>query len=128
MRNRGAVVIIQNERAVLIQRLKNEEEYYVFPGGGFEPGETPEEAAKREAYEELGVTVKLKKCIAAIHLGGMQYYFFADILQGQIGEGMAAEFNGASRGTYKPIWVPLKDFHSLDIRPAEMAKKISKAY
>ncbi len=29
-----------------------------FPGGGIEEGETPEEATKREVYEELGYIYK----------------------------------------------------------------------
>lgn len=32
---------------------------WCFPGGGIKSGETPEEAAVREAYEELGVRSKM---------------------------------------------------------------------
>lgn len=125
MRNRGSVVIIKERSAVLIKRVNNGEEYYVFPGGGIEQGETPEIAAIREAYEELGVRVRLKECIAEVNFKGRQYFYSADILHGKIGDGKAEEFNDPSRGTYKPVWVPLDDFPLLDIRPKEVARKIS---
>ncbi len=34
------------------------EDYYTFPGGSIEPGESPEEAAVRETAEEVGCTVR----------------------------------------------------------------------
>lgn len=64
MRNRGSVVIVENDKVVLIQRLREGSLYYVFPGGGINIDETPEEAAKREAFEELGVEVNVNDCIA----------------------------------------------------------------
>lgn len=37
------------------------------PGGGLEPGETPSEAAKRELYEETGITVDdVGPCLSVI--------------------------------------------------------------
>jgi 8-oxo-dGTP diphosphatase len=34
-----------------MQRIRDRTTYYVFPGGGINQGETPEEGAKREAFE-----------------------------------------------------------------------------
>jgi len=56
---RAAVVIVENGRVALIERVRDGRTYFVFPGGGVEVGETPENAAVREAEEELGVNVKL---------------------------------------------------------------------
>lgn len=39
-------------------------EYYSIPGGGIDKGETPEHAAIRELYEEMGVGVVLEGLIA----------------------------------------------------------------
>lgn len=58
MRNRGSVVIVENDKVGLIQRIRDGSVYFVFPGGGIENEETPEEGAKREAFKELGVEVK----------------------------------------------------------------------
>ena len=54
IRNRGAAIIVQKGKIALIKRIREDETYYVFPGGGIEEGETPEEATRREIFEELG--------------------------------------------------------------------------
>jgi 8-oxo-dGTP diphosphatase len=128
MRNRGAVVIIQNGKAALIKRVKSCEEYFVFPGGGIEQGETPENAAIREAFEELGVTIQLNECITEVYYKGKQYFYSADILDGKIDQGQGEEFNDPSRGAYEPIWVSLEEFPFLDIRPQEVARKVGKGH
>ena len=47
----------------------------MFPGGGIEEGETPEEATKREVYEELGVHIKVEHLIAKVKYKGNEYYY-----------------------------------------------------
>ncbi|PJN65177.1 hypothetical protein BAWEI_17160 [Bacillus mycoides] len=65
-RNRGAAIIIQGGKIALIKRVREGEMYFVFPGGGIEEGETPEEATKREVYEELGVHIQVEHLIAKV--------------------------------------------------------------
>ena len=93
MRHRGSCIILKDNEFVLIKRIREGQIYYVFPGGGFEPGETPEEAAKRESYEELGVKVNIQKLFAKVeYMEGSQYYFLTDIVEGEIGTGEGEEF------------------------------------
>jgi 8-oxo-dGTP diphosphatase len=126
MRDRGSVVIIENGKAALIKRIRADSVYYVFPGGGIEKGETPKEAAKREAYEELGVEVKILECIAKINFNGTQYFFLSEIINGTFGTGQGEEYSGIKRdrGTYLPIWVDIKRLPSLNVKPKEVALKI----
>ncbi|MFE3576770.1 NUDIX domain-containing protein [Lysinibacillus sp. NPDC059133] len=126
MRNRGSVVLIKDKKVGLIKRVREGSVYYVFPGGGIEDGETPEEGAKREALEELGVTVKVGKCIATIEFNGTQYFFLAEIMDGDFGTGKGEEYTDKKRqpGTYLPMCVDINQLSSIDVKPKELAIKI----
>ncbi|SET36436.1 NUDIX domain-containing protein [Salinibacillus kushneri] len=126
MRDRGSVVIIENKKVGLIKRIRDDSVYYVFPGGGIKKEETPEETAKREALEELGVEVKIKECMAKVELNGSQYFFLSEITGGTFGTGQGEEFidDNKGKGKYLPIWVDVEKLSSINIKPAEVALKI----
>ena len=57
---RAGAIVMQNNQVALIKRQREDESpFYLFPGGTVEPGETPGEAAKREILEELGLHIKV---------------------------------------------------------------------
>ncbi|HDR3648650.1 NUDIX hydrolase [Bacillus cereus group sp. Bce001] len=122
--NRGVVVIVQEGKIALIKRIRGGETYYVFPGGGIEEGETPEEATKREAYEELGVHIKVGNLIAKVEYKGTQYYFNAHIIGGVFGSGKAKEFELKDRGSYIPLWLPIHELEKVNIKPYEVVESI----
>ena len=51
-------VVIQNEKGELLVIFQKKWNCWVFPGGKIEPGETPEEAAKREVFEETNLIIE----------------------------------------------------------------------
>lgn len=62
-KTRVAGIIIREGKILLIRRVKNGQEYYVFPGGGVEEGESFEEALRREIREELSIDIETPKPI-----------------------------------------------------------------
>ncbi len=116
-RDRAGVVLVDGGRVALIERHRDGLHYFVFPGGGVEPGESFEEAAVREAAEELGLEVRLGELIAEIEFGGTQRYFRASVVGGELGTGPGS-FSG--EGTYAPVWVGLGELGGLDVRPEEL--------
>ncbi|MFF5128129.1 NUDIX hydrolase [Streptomyces syringium] len=55
----AAAIVVHHGRVLMVQRrVKEGELLWQFPAGEVETGESPEEAAVREALEETGVTVK----------------------------------------------------------------------
>lgn len=130
MRDRGSVVLLENNKVGLIKRINEGSVYYVFPGGGIEEGETPETGTKREALEELGVKIKVIDCIAKVEFNGTQYFFLAKIIEGTFGTGQGKEFTDENRGrgTYLPVWVNIEELSSIDIKPKEVALKVQSLF
>ncbi|WIY59622.1 NUDIX hydrolase [Bacillus arachidis] len=128
IRNRGAALIIQKEQIALIKRIRNNEVYFVFPGGGIEENETPKEATIREVYEELGVHVEIQKLVTKYEYKGTQYFYEARIIGGVFGTGKGEEFTRIDRGQYIPVWIPIKKLLHLNIKPYEVAEMIVHRY
>ena len=135
MRVRAGIVLIQNDKVALIERHRAGLEYYVFPGGGVDEGETPEHAAVREAMEELGVEVAIKQKIAQIQLGhkSRQIYFLVEQTGGKFGTGAGEEYTDADpddpeEGIYIPIWMPITELPlRQNIHPVEVARLVIKS-
>ena len=116
MRTRAGIVLIQEEKVALIERHRAGLDYYVFPGGGVDEGETPEQAAIREAMEELGIEVAIKQKVAEIQIGqkSKQVYFLVEQVGGEFGSGDGEEYtdadpNDPGEGIYIPIWMPIDE-------------------
>lgn len=115
MRTRAGIILIEDDKVALIERHRAGLEYYVFPGGGVDEGETTEQAAIREALEELGVEVAIRKKVAVIHFDqSRQVYFLVERMRGEFGSGTGEEFtdadpNDPQEGIYIPIWMPIEE-------------------
>lgn len=135
MRIRAGIVLIQDGRVALIERHRAGLDYFVFPGGGVDEGESPEEAAGREGMEELGVEVIIKQKVAEIQFGpeSRQVYFLAEQRGGKFGSGAGEEYTDADpdspeEGIYIPIWMPIDQLllHQ-NIYPADLARLVVKS-
>jgi len=133
MRTRAGIILIQDNNVALIERHRAGLDYYVFPGGGVDEGETPEQGAIREAMEELGVQVVVKRLAAKIQFDlSTQYYFLVEQVSGEFGSGTGEEYfadpGDPQEGIYIPVWMPLDELSQHDkIFPVEVAKLVLKA-
>ena len=64
---RSSVVLIKDGKILLMHRVKIDRDYFVLPGGTVEKGETEEEAVVREAKEETGFDVEVRKSLGVIY-------------------------------------------------------------
>lgn len=62
-------VVIQNEKGELLVIFEKKWNCWVFPGGKIEPGETPLQAAKREAFEEVNLIIEDLELVAEQNFG-----------------------------------------------------------
>ncbi len=130
---RSAVVIVDRDRVALIRRERRGQlPHYVFPGGRSEPGESPEDTAHREAFEELGVRVRLEGLLAVeVFDGRPRRYYRAVIVDGVFGTGQGEEMGSpaeSARGTYTPVWLPLGDLITEAVYPRRLALLLAEGH
>ena len=58
-----------------------------FPGGKIEPGETPQEALRREIQEELGVLIKVGELVDTVEYDYPSFHLSMDCFWAEIEEG-----------------------------------------
>jgi len=125
---RGAVVLIENIAVALIERIRAGRTYYLFPGGTVEPGETIEQATLREIREELGLDICLGPLLAVVTFdSNQQHYFAAETIGGVFGTGYGIEYASppeSDDGSYRPVWIPVREMGDYDIRPAALAEAV----
>ena len=127
MARREAVIVIDRNRVALIERNSPRDAgpYYLFPGGHLEEGETPADAARREACEELGLVVHIERLLAvSAYRGNEQHYYLASIVSGAFGTGDGEEMRQDATqpgGTYAPIWLGREELLRRDVRPKSLA-------
>ncbi|MBN1450774.1 MAG: NUDIX domain-containing protein [Anaerolineales bacterium] len=131
MRVRAGVILIEDGKVALIERYRAGKHYYVFPGGGMDEGETPEQAAVREMEEETGLHVAVRYKVAEIHFDlSIQHYFLVEKIGGEFGSGTGEEFTDAdpdnpAEGVYIPTWMPLAELSKHDnVYPANVAELV----
>lgn len=135
MRIRAGVILIQDNQVALIERHRAGLDYFVFPGGGVKEGESPQQAAIREALEELGVEVSIKQSVAEVKVGekSRHIYYLVEQVGGEFGTGVGEEFGEADplspeEGIYIPIWMPIHELRShRNVYPAEVAKLVAES-
>ena len=127
MRIRSGIILIEENNLALIERHRAGLHYFAFPGGGMDEGETPEQAAIREAEEELGIQVKIKQKVSDVFFNEkVQHYFLAERISGEFGTGAGEEYGeyNPAYGTYLPLWMPLDDVLNNNVLPRELAELV----
>jgi len=113
-------IILKDDNIILIHRIKENKEYYVYPGGGVEEGETNEQCVSREIKQELGIEIKILKYLYRLEEEkSIEYYFLCEYLSGEIGSGSGPEFNDEkyiNNGKYIPEIHKINDINKLDLK------------
>lgn len=108
---RVSAVIVKDGKVLLIHRKKEGKEYWVFPGGGIEEGESPEEAVKREVKEETSLDVT--------KVTGSHPVFKCEVSEGELVLGGPEIERNSERNWYRPEWVDLIKAQEINLYPEE---------
>lgn len=112
-------IVISENKTVLIHRKVNGKEYFVFPGGGVELGETNEEGAIREVLEETSLEVKVEKLLYLIIDEKSEHYFYhCSYISGELKREEGEE--NESDDSKIPTWHKIEDLHNTLVLPLEV--------
>jgi len=134
MKERVRAIIKKGNNILLIHRIKNGREYWVFPGGGVEKTDTDQKSAlTRECIEELGVEVGVGDLFTTYKLGEVgneqcEYFYFCEITGGELGTGSGPEFQEGThyQGMYNLEWIAFNNFSTKNIQPEKVKKELQK--
>ena len=107
MKNRTGIILYceTQKRVLLIRRKLNDKERWVVPGGGVQPGESYEDAARRKAMEELNIYIQAMSKFCTINAGGhIEKYFISYLDDCIILKMHREELKSISKNVYEPVW------------------------
>ncbi len=113
-----------------VKKRKDYQEYYTFPGGGLEEGETPEEGTIREIKEEFGIDVKVIKRLYEMNsekFNQKEIFYLCEYVSGKFGTGNGPEFSNDPKyidsGKYLPEIIKKDEIKNLLLLPTEIKEK-----
>ena len=116
-----------------VVKRKDIQEYYTFPGGGLEEGESLEEGTIREIKEEFGITVEVLRKVYELYsekFEQKEYFFLCKYVDGGFGTGDGPEFSNNPKykdsGKYIPEIVSRDKVKDILLLPPEIKEKFVK--
>lgn len=127
MADRASAIIISKRHILLIHRIRARQDYYVFPGGHIEVGESAEEACVREVLEETGLTTAWMRPAFDLQVKDrLNHYFFVQVHSGTMGLGGPERYKQSEDNRYLLEWLPLVRIGDFNLRPVEVRDTIAR--
>ncbi len=123
---RPSTITIKDGKVLLVKSKYGKKEFYLFPGGGMEFGETIKETAVRETFEETGVKVKIKdlfhvnEYIYAKNLNkrSISIFFIAEVIK------ISNPRTNDGGKIKKVAWIKLENLDNYNVKPKKIADMI----
>jgi mutator protein MutT len=135
MNARASALVIKDGQILLMRRfVKGRGEYWVFPGGGVEEGETVEQAMKREVLEELSLQVTEYNLLFEMfndftmnekYPPRQEYFYLVTGFTGEVKLGGEEAERMSEADQYHPTWVPLAHLKDMtNLKPEAAREKV----
>jgi len=118
-KGRAQCLVIREDNILMVKHCSENDAHYTTPGGGIEPGETPEQAALRELQEECNVTgtiiKKTGEWACPYHDDKIFYTYHIDI--GAQEPFLSYDWEYANKHLLNPVevrWMTLRELSEVD--------------
>lgn len=134
-KSKARAIFYKDGKVLMIWRYRDGNEYYVFPGGTIEDGETIEETLIREAYEETNLEfTKYKeffKFTNTVEDKGINYsreerFYFITEFTGEIKLGNPELGSQTRENIYRHEWIDVSNLDRIDYNPRTIFDDIKK--
>jgi 8-oxo-dGTP pyrophosphatase MutT (NUDIX family) len=120
------------QKLVLLYRKKNGNEYYIFPWGHVEDGETPEQTLIREIKEELSIDITISKLLKEYEntdLEKYEYFYLCEHIWWKLAPGTWPEREkNSDENFYQIVTIPINELTDYNVLPAKMKELVIKEY
>ena len=126
---RAVGIVIKDNQILVMHRKKEGKEYWVFPGGGVEEGESSRNATVREVKEETNLQITVTRLLYQHHLTNTlgvklrQDFYLCELIGGKLGlrdDSIEKKMMAESNQLYEPLWFPLSGIKQLLLYPLEI--------
>ena len=112
-RHTARAIVPHDSQLLLMERWRGDKHYFSIPGGGIEPGETPEQTVVREVLEETGCQVQVTRQVylVRLHDGTEHSIYLCEYLSGEphLPVDSPEALLGDPNNRFRPTWVPIAD-------------------
>lgn len=123
---RAVAILIRKDEVILMYR-RNIKEYFNFPGGGVEKGETIEQGVLRELKEETSIKAKINKLLYK-HIyddNSEQHFYLCNYISGKpkLAENSIENRKddlSLGKDFHKPLWIKIDKLKNMLIYPLEI--------
>lgn len=127
VRIRAVAVVVRDGDVLLVLRERDGRRYATLPGGGVEPGETPQAACVRELREETGLDGEVEELLpVGVDRQTPAIHFRVRVVGGVLGlpgdSPEAARASGTNR--YEPAWFPVDELDRAGLVPPEAERAV----
>ncbi len=118
---RCAAIVIKDDKVLMIHRIKDNFEYFVFPGGHRRIDEDPGDVVIREVKEETNIDVANPKLVFEFknhHANWHHPYFLCECEDCSEPKLVGEEaVRHCEENQYYPKWIPLSEIPNLNVLP-----------